>query len=137
MQFIKKMRNTIFISALLFMILAGTNTFAKNTIRFASVSWTGVTVKTELGVMILKSLGYDASNIMVSVPIALTYIPPPCPFVLTTAVFSVMVQFFTAREPVEKEAFPLLIYKPPPFFASFFVMVQVSSQVLSLSVLTT
>lgn len=42
---------------------------AKKEIRFVSVGWTGVTVKTELGVKILESLGYKASNIMVSVPI--------------------------------------------------------------------
>ncbi len=42
----------------------------KGLIRFVSVSWTGVTVKTELAVRILKSLGYDATNTMVSVPIA-------------------------------------------------------------------
>jgi glycine betaine/proline transport system substrate-binding protein len=42
--------------------------FAKE-IRFASVGWTGVTVKTELGVYILETLGYDASNTMLSVPI--------------------------------------------------------------------
>ncbi len=39
-------------------------------ITIASVSWTGVTVKTELAVAILNSLGYDAENLMVSVPIA-------------------------------------------------------------------
>lgn len=43
---------------------------ARDTIRFASVSWTGVTVKTELGVSILKALGYDAENYMLSVPVA-------------------------------------------------------------------
>jgi glycine betaine/proline transport system substrate-binding protein len=40
-----------------------------NKIKFVSVSWTGVTIKTELGVQILNSLGYKASNTMVSVPI--------------------------------------------------------------------
>jgi glycine betaine/proline transport system substrate-binding protein len=44
--------------------------YAKDEIKFVSVSWTGVTVKTELGVLALESLGYDASNTMVSVPIA-------------------------------------------------------------------
>lgn len=39
-------------------------------IKIASVSWTGVTIKTELAVTILNSLGYKAENIMVSVPIA-------------------------------------------------------------------
>ncbi|HPJ35721.1 MAG TPA: ABC transporter substrate-binding protein [Spirochaetota bacterium] len=38
-------------------------------VRFASVSWTGVTIKTGLAVEILNSLGYEASNTMVSVPI--------------------------------------------------------------------
>lgn len=42
--------------------------FAKE-VRFASVGWTGVTVKTELGVFILETLGYEASNTMLSVPI--------------------------------------------------------------------
>ncbi len=39
-------------------------------IKFVSVSWTGVTVKTELAVKILDCLGYKASNLMTSVPIA-------------------------------------------------------------------
>ncbi|WP_236615132.1 ABC transporter substrate-binding protein [Desulfovibrio sp. X2] len=40
--------------------------------RFASVGWTGVTVKTELAVKILQTLGYQASNTMLSVPIVYT-----------------------------------------------------------------
>ncbi|HEY5672900.1 MAG TPA: ABC transporter substrate-binding protein [Malonomonas sp.] len=48
--------------------LSGT-ALASNQVRFASVSWTGVTVKTELGVSILNSLGYDASKVTLSVPI--------------------------------------------------------------------
>ncbi|THB62950.1 MAG: glycine/betaine ABC transporter substrate-binding protein, partial [Desulfovibrio sp.] len=32
--------------------------------------WTGVTIKTDLAVTILQSLGYEAENIMVSVPVA-------------------------------------------------------------------
>ncbi len=51
-------------------LLFGGTAFASNKIRFASVSWTGVTVKTELGVKILNSLGYKASKINLSVPIA-------------------------------------------------------------------
>lgn len=43
---------------------------ASNQVRFASVSWTGVTIKTELGMSILNSLGYDASKMTLSVPIA-------------------------------------------------------------------
>jgi glycine betaine/proline transport system substrate-binding protein len=42
----------------------------KGPLRIASVSWTGVTVKTEIAVRILNSLGYEAENLMVSVPIA-------------------------------------------------------------------
>ncbi len=42
---------------------------AEKKIRFVSVSWTGVTVKTEIGVRILNSLGYKATNMMTSVPI--------------------------------------------------------------------
>lgn len=38
-------------------------------VRFANVSWTGVTVKTELGKAILDSLGYDATIKTLSVPI--------------------------------------------------------------------
>jgi glycine betaine/proline transport system substrate-binding protein len=43
---------------------------AEQEVRFASVSWTGVTVKTEIGVELLNTLGYDATNTMLSVPIA-------------------------------------------------------------------
>ena len=50
------------------LLLSGT-ALASNQVRFASVSWTGVTVKTELGVSILNSLGYDASKVTLSVPI--------------------------------------------------------------------
>lgn len=39
-------------------------------VRFASVAWTGVTIKTELSQAILESLGYETENLMVSVPIA-------------------------------------------------------------------
>lgn len=39
-------------------------------IKIASVGWTGVTVKTEIAVSVLESLGYEAENILVSVPIA-------------------------------------------------------------------
>ncbi len=41
----------------------------KNLIRFASVSWTGVTIKTKLALEILNSLGYEATDTMLSVPI--------------------------------------------------------------------
>ncbi|MCB9480721.1 MAG: ABC transporter substrate-binding protein [Desulfobacteraceae bacterium] len=54
--------------ALCFLFTQGV--YANEEIKFVSVSWTGVTVKTELGVAALQSLGYEASNTMVSVPIA-------------------------------------------------------------------
>jgi len=51
------------------LLLSGT-ALASNQVRFASVSWTGVTIKTELGVSILKTLGYESSKTDLSVPIA-------------------------------------------------------------------
>jgi glycine betaine/proline transport system substrate-binding protein len=41
-----------------------------NTVRFVYVPWTCVTVKTAVAEHILKALGYDASSLMLSVPIA-------------------------------------------------------------------
>jgi len=38
-------------------------------IKIGSVGWTGVTIKTELAVAVLNSLGYDAENLTMSVPI--------------------------------------------------------------------
>ncbi len=38
-------------------------------INIASVGWTGVTIKTEIAVAILNSLGYEAKNLTMSVPI--------------------------------------------------------------------
>ncbi len=43
--------------------------YGSKEIRFASVSWTGVTVKTELAQNILNSIGYEADNKVLSVPI--------------------------------------------------------------------
>jgi glycine betaine/proline transport system substrate-binding protein len=50
-------------------LLCGSNALASKEIRFASVSWTGVTVKTDLGMAILDSLGYETSKSTLSVPI--------------------------------------------------------------------
>jgi glycine betaine/proline transport system substrate-binding protein len=60
----------LFITATLF-CSAGTAR-AADTITVASVSWTGVTIKSELAVSVLKSLGYKAENKVFSVPIAYT-----------------------------------------------------------------
>lgn len=57
---------TLILSVLMFTVSAN----AANKIRLASVGWTGVTIKTDLAVSILESLGYEAENIMVSVPVA-------------------------------------------------------------------
>jgi glycine betaine/proline transport system substrate-binding protein len=43
---------------------------AADKITVASVSWTGVTIKSEVAVSVLKSLGYQAENKVFSVPIA-------------------------------------------------------------------
>jgi len=44
--------------------------FAADKITIASVSWTGVTIKSELAVSVLEGLGYKAENKVFSVPIA-------------------------------------------------------------------
>ncbi len=55
----------------LFMVFTLTTVaFAADKIRIASVSWTGVTIKTDLAVTILDQLGYKAENLLVSVPVA-------------------------------------------------------------------
>ncbi|WP_462324019.1 ABC transporter substrate-binding protein [Desulfoplanes sp.] len=61
---------TVMVLALLLVLSGSAIAAKKKPIKIASVSWTGVTVKTELAVTILESLGYGAENLMVSVPIA-------------------------------------------------------------------
>jgi len=58
---------TVFIAA----VLTWGTAFAdkKPEIRIGNVGWTGVTIKTELAVAILDSIGYDAENLTMSVPI--------------------------------------------------------------------
>ena len=43
---------------------------AADQIRFVHVGWTGVTVKTEIATALLDSIGYETSDLLVSVPIA-------------------------------------------------------------------
>ena len=62
----KRMIVAILLSASL---LFGSTAFAAPKVHFASVSWTGVTVKTALGVNILNTLGYQAKSSNLSVPI--------------------------------------------------------------------
>lgn len=64
------------ISRLLIVFLMSLSLFAATAIadktskvNFASVGWTGVTIKTELSVFLLNSLGYEAKNTVLSVPI--------------------------------------------------------------------
>ncbi|MCA1743905.1 MAG: ABC transporter substrate-binding protein [Desulfonatronovibrio sp.] len=51
-------------------IVMGSKAFASKDVRFVYVPWTCVTVKTEVAEFILDNLGYDASSMMLSVPIA-------------------------------------------------------------------
>lgn len=59
---------------LIIVIFTALFTFAANVsaagpkIKLASVAWTGVTIKTELAVSILESLGYETENVVLSVP---------------------------------------------------------------------
>lgn len=63
----KKLR--LMLITIMVLLFTGSAYASDNEVKFVSVSWTGVTIKTELGVEILNSLGYKASNTMVSVPI--------------------------------------------------------------------
>jgi len=58
----------VFILLAAALLITGPASAAKE-IRLASVSWTGVTVKTELAKTILHTLGYEASSKTLSVPI--------------------------------------------------------------------
>ncbi len=63
--------NRILITIALAVCLSWGTAFAGKpvNIKIASVGWTGVTIKTELAVAILNSLGYEAQNLTMSVPI--------------------------------------------------------------------
>jgi len=61
-------------SLIAFILLAAalhfvTPVFAAKEVKFANVTWTGVTVKTELAKNVLNSLGYEATSKNLSVPI--------------------------------------------------------------------
>jgi glycine betaine/proline transport system substrate-binding protein len=67
----RRITGVVVLFAAVLVFAVGTSTAqAGQKIKIASVGWTGVTIKTDLAVSILKSLGYEAENIMVSVPIA-------------------------------------------------------------------
>jgi glycine betaine/proline transport system substrate-binding protein len=59
----------VMVSFLLTMVM-GSKALASNEVRFVYVPWTCVTVKTEVAEYILDTLGYDATSMMLSVPIA-------------------------------------------------------------------
>ena len=62
-------RNLLLITlTILLTILVAALPAAAQKIRIASVAWTGVTVKSELAVSLLTSLGYEAENTIYSVP---------------------------------------------------------------------
>jgi len=63
-------KKLIFMILALTMALSSNATAANDKIRFASVGWTGVTVKTKLTSNILESLGYSTTKKTLSVPIA-------------------------------------------------------------------
>ncbi|HKJ64670.1 MAG TPA: ABC transporter substrate-binding protein [Desulfopila sp.] len=67
MQFQRRCRIALILLAAA-LIFSGT-AYAAKEVRFGNVSWTGVTVKTELGAHILDSLGYETNIKTLSVPI--------------------------------------------------------------------
>lgn len=69
-MFLLRKTRLLFCTVLCLVLLTAAVAQARDSIRFASVSWTGVTVKTELGVCVLEALGYEAENYMLSVPVA-------------------------------------------------------------------
>ncbi len=68
MFYLKQRRLIVVILTAIIVLLCG-SAFAAPKIHFASVTWTGVTVKTDLGVTILNNLGYEAKKSNLSVPI--------------------------------------------------------------------
>jgi glycine betaine/proline transport system substrate-binding protein len=53
---------------LAFILSFATGAPAAEKIKLASVSWTGVTIKTEIAIAVLDSLGYEAENTVLAVP---------------------------------------------------------------------
>lgn len=62
-------RLALFTLIALTLVFASSAFAAEKKVRFVSVSWTGVTIKTEVATTLLNELGYDATNLMTSVPI--------------------------------------------------------------------
>ncbi len=68
-MFISSLRRLIVVALTLVLIFWSGMAMAANKIHFSRVSWTGVTVKTELAKDILTSLGYQTKVSTLSVPI--------------------------------------------------------------------
>ncbi|WP_028575536.1 ABC transporter substrate-binding protein [Desulfonatronovibrio hydrogenovorans] len=66
----KKLMRTLVILTFLLTLGFSSNAWAKDQVRFVYVPWTCVSVKTEVAEFILNKLGYDATSMMLSVPIA-------------------------------------------------------------------
>ena len=58
----------LFLALIAIMMMVTTIASAAEKIRIASVAWTGVTIKSELAVSLLTSLGYEAENKVYAVP---------------------------------------------------------------------
>jgi len=67
---LRRIAIALFITATLFCF--SITAHAADKITIASVSWTGVTIKSEIAVSVLESLGYKAENKVFSVPITYT-----------------------------------------------------------------
>jgi len=57
---------------LTFLLTVASGAPAAEKIRLASVTWTGVTIKTEVAMAVLESLGYEADNKVLAVPFVYT-----------------------------------------------------------------
>ncbi|MFO7728708.1 MAG: ABC transporter substrate-binding protein [Desulfonatronovibrio sp.] len=66
----KKLTGLMVMAFFLLTITLGSKAMASDDVRFVYVPWTCVTVKTEVAEFIMDKLGYDASSMMLSVPIA-------------------------------------------------------------------
>lgn len=66
----KRLMRVMVMAFFLLTIVMGSKALASKEVRFVYVPWTCVSVKTEVAEFILENLGYRASTMMLSVPIA-------------------------------------------------------------------
>jgi glycine betaine/proline transport system substrate-binding protein len=62
----------VFVILAAFLAFTSAATAAEHEIKLVSVSWTGVTIKTELAMVVLESLGYEVDNKVLAVPFVYT-----------------------------------------------------------------